>query len=88
MAGQVQHLDPPVVREPQRLAAAEPLVDRGVFAARGEECFNVVRVEPVRGVPAVVLLDHRVAGLDPAAVELVAGEPRGGVQVEQRALAA
>ncbi len=91
VAGEVQHLDPPVVAEPDRLAAPQPLVDRRVAAAHRLQLgatFLVGLVEPVRLVPEVVLRHHRVVRLDPAPVELVAGEARAGVEVAERTVPA
>ena len=91
MAGEVEDLDPPVVAEPDRLTAAQPQVDRRVASAgclqlRATQLVGLV--EAVRLVPQVVLVDERVVRLDPAPVELVAGETRTGMQVAQRAVAA
>ncbi len=91
VAGEVQDLDPPVVTEPDRLAAAQPKVDRRVASAGRLQLSPpglVGLVEAVRLVPQVVLVDQRVVRLDPAPVELVAGEARTGMQVAQRAVAA
>ena len=75
VAGEVQNLDPPVVPEPDRLAASQSLVDRSVAAAHSLQFrppFLVGLVEAVGLVPQVVLRHHRVVRLDPAAIELVA----------------
>ena len=74
--GQVQNLDDAARRQADRLAPAEPDVDRRVAAHRRKQLGGVHRREPVRRMPAVVLADERLVRLDPAPIELVAGEDR------------
>ena len=90
VAGQREHLEPAVGPEPQRLAAAEPDVDRLVAAELVREERDVVgrRPEPVRLVPAVVARQHRRVGLDPRPVRLAAEEARARRQLAPRAVAA
>ena len=87
MPWEVQHFDPPAVVQSDRLPALESLVDRRVPTTHRLQLgksFCIRSREPVRLVPEVVLRHHRVVRLDPAPVELVAGEACPGVKVPER----
>jgi hypothetical protein len=88
--GQREHLEPAILAEPERLAAAQADVDRRVAAQFVLEERDVLcrRPEPVGLVPAVVAGEHRGVGLDPRPVGLAAQEARVRRQLAHRDVAA
>ncbi len=88
VARQVQELEPSPGAEADRLLAAQAEIDRRVAAEQGQHLGRVRLGQAVRLVPAVVLGEHRRVALDPAPVELVAGEQGARVALADPAVAA